>query len=121
MGHGGKNGSPEESSWSAETRPFFLPQRAEGPPHVCVDSAHRSKLCPYSPLNQPPCQHVVVHIQGRACPGSDLKPFRQGIPGIQEPDLLKEAQALDLHISLGPLSVWEGETPEAGRSKPFKA
>lgn len=38
--------------------PFCLSARTqypEGPPRACLDSAHRSKLCPRPPLNAPPC------------------------------------------------------------------
>lgn len=58
----GKDASPDGSSWSTGTRsgvdPFCLSARTqypEGPPRACLDSAHRSKLCPRPLLNAPPC------------------------------------------------------------------
>ena len=88
----GKNGAPDGSSWSVGTKvgvggPFLSSSTLSfgtlGASHLCEQpQPHRSKLCLYPPVNQPPA---------RACPRDGPKTFRQEIPGFQVPyqDLLR--------------------------------
>lgn len=100
--------------------PTFPFSTLRGLAHMCVDSAPRSKLCPHPPLAH--LEDILVHMQGsQNALGVALSHLGRECLGSWYQHLLRKVQALGGHISLGLLTLWGGEWPEEGGSRPFKA
>lgn len=100
--------------------PTFSFSTLRGLAHMCVDSTPRSKLCPHPPLAH--LKDILVHMQrSQHTLGVALSHLGRECLGSWFQHLLRKVQALGGHISLGLLTLWGGEWPEEGGSRPFKA